>query len=307
MGSTEASPAGGGARETSLLRELRLREAHIEGCCALVTEARWNQTAQDWRSMLALGEGYGLAEPGGRLVATSLALPYPSGGFGWISMVLVSEDWRRKGLATRLMGQAMEALARANMVAVLDATPAGREVYRQLGFEDTWGILRMQRSAPAALPAVLPAVLPAAPGVHVREMTDADLDSVLALDREAFAADRAALLEALRLRLPAAALVAERGGQVCGFLLGRDGRIATQLGPCVAADEAGAIALLAAGLGRVQGPVFLDVPDVHAALSQWLRDAGFELQRPYTRMILGRSKPFNAVERLFAIAGPELG
>ncbi|MSP96877.1 MAG: GNAT family N-acetyltransferase [Betaproteobacteria bacterium] len=287
MGSTEA------------LTKIRLAASDIAGCVALVAEARWNQTADDWRTMLALGEGFGLVAPCGQLVATSLALPFPSGGFGWISMVLVTEPWRRKGLATRLMANAMDALSRERLVAVLDATPAGRAVYSLLGFEDTWGIERMQCLAAPALPI--------SPRVAVRAMMDPDWSAVCALDAAAFCADRSALLGALRTRLPAAALVAERDGCINGFLLGRDGRIANQLGPCVAANEDTAIALLATALKDVPAPVFLDMPAPHAALRAWLRSAGFTLQRPYTRMILGRAQPFNDAQQMFAIAGPELG
>ncbi len=289
--------------DDATLREIRLGTGDIPGCVALVTEVRWNQTADDWRTMLALGEGYGLVAPDGTLVATSLALPFPSGGFGWISMVLVTEQWRRKGLATRLMDRAMAALARDGLVAILDATPAGRTVYGLLGFEDTWGIERMQ-CLDAAVPADVPAL---ASGNVIRPMTDADWPAVCALDAAAFCADRAQLLAALRPRLPAAALVSVSGGQINGFLLGRDGRTASQLGPCVADNAEGGIALLAAALRKVKAPVFLDMPAPHAALGAWLRASGFTLQRPYTRMIFKRKTPFNPTARMFAIAGPELG
>src|SRR3954468_9539127 len=176
------------------LTEIRLGPEHIAGGVALCVEARWNQTADDWRTMLELGEGFGLQDAGGTIVATSLALPFESGGFGWISMVLVTEPWRRKGLATQLMKSAMDALAKRNLVAILDATPAGREVYRLLGFEDTWGIERMQCLEPPVLP----------PSTHpdVRPMRDSDWDAVCALDRQAFCADRTELIAALKKRLP---------------------------------------------------------------------------------------------------------
>ena len=287
MGSTEA------------VSEIRLGAQHVTGCALLSAEAHWNQTAGDWRTMLALGEGFGLVDRRGAIVATSLSLPFPSGGFGWISMVLVTGSCRRQGHATRLMQSSMRALAAKNLTAILDATPAGREVYRLLGFKDTWGIDRMQcLSAPALAPA---------PQAAVRPMTDGDWDAVCALDAAAFAANRSELIAALRARLPAAALVSERAGRVTGFLLGRDGRIANQLGPCVAGDEATAIALLAAALKTVPAPVFLDMPTQHAALAAWLAAAGFSVQRPYTRMLLNRSRPYNDAKRLFAIAGPELG
>ena len=299
MGSTRQDPAGSPVADAAALAEIRLSEEHIPGCVELVTEARWNQTADDWRMMLSLGEGFGLVDPQGKLVATSLALPFVSGGFGWISMVLVTEMHRRKGLATRLMASAMAALEARRLVSILDATPSGREVYRLIGFQDTWGIERMQcLEAP---------VLPAVPRVPVRRMTEADWETVCALDARVFRADRRELIAALRTRLPQAALVAEKGGRIVGFLLGRDGRLANDLGPCVADSEKTAVALLAAALKTVPAPVFLDMPAQHAALGEWLRTAGFTLQRPYTRMLLNRREPFNEVERLFAIAGPELG
>ena len=284
---------------TETLAEIRLGPEHIPGCVRLCVEARWNQTADDWGVMLSLGEGFGLVDQAGAIVATSLALPFTSGGFGWISMVLVTGSHRRRGLATRLMESAMRSLAARKLTAILDATPAGREVYRLLGFQDTWGIERMQCLAG-------PELADAPPGA-VRAMTDADWSAVGALDAAAFRADRSDLLAALRPRLPQAALVAEKGGRINGFLLGRDGRLANDLGPCVADSEATAIALLAAALKKVSAPVFLDMPAPHAAVGAWLRSIGFTLQRPYTRMLLNRKQPFNDVTRLFAIAGPELG
>ena len=288
-----------GSTEAELRSEIRLAPGHIPGCVALCVEARWNQTADDWGIMLALGEGFGLVDNAGTIVATSLALPFASGGFGWISMVLVTESHRRRGLATRLMESAMRSLESRKLTAILDATPAGREVYRLLGFEDTWGIERLQcLSAPN---------LPEAPPAAVRPMTDADWGAVCALDAAAFRADRSELIAALRARLPQAALVAENKGGIIGYLLGRDGRLANDLGPCVADSEPTAIALLAAALKKVPAPVFLDMPAPHGSVGTWLRTAGFTLQRPYTRMLLNRAQPFNDVTRLFAIAGPELG
>ncbi|NBS55753.1 MAG: GNAT family N-acetyltransferase [Betaproteobacteria bacterium] len=288
---------------TEALTEVRLGAEHGPGCVALVAEAHWNQTADDWRTMLSLGEGFGLVDAQGTLLATSLALPYATGGFGWISMVLVTGSRRRQGLATRLMDSAMQSLAAQKLTAILDATPAGREVYRLLGFQDTWGIDRMQC---LGTPAPEPAPASGRSG-SIRPMTDADWTAVCALDARSFAADRSGLLAALRKRLPSAALVCERDGAIDGFLLGRDGRLASQLGPCVAGDEATAIALLAGALASVKAPVFLDMPARHDGVRAWLVASGFTVQRPYTRMLLGRSEPYNDVARLFAIAGPELG
>src|SRR5260370_16942239 len=82
-------------------------------------------------------------------------------------MVLVAPDYRRRGLATRLMQQAMCELAAAKLVPILDATPDGREVYRRLGFEDSWGFQRLiRRERQGASP-------PAPAAILLRPITDA--------------------------------------------------------------------------------------------------------------------------------------
>ena len=62
-----------------------LGEDDLEWALALSEEAGWNQVAADWLLMLRLGSGFAVRD-GGRVVATSLALPYPP-AFGWVSMV----------------------------------------------------------------------------------------------------------------------------------------------------------------------------------------------------------------------------
>ncbi|MEX0759335.1 MAG: GNAT family N-acetyltransferase, partial [Tistlia sp.] len=73
---------------------------------ALSCEAGWNQTPADWHRLLGLGLGFGLAERGGPLVASAVLLPYDR-DIAWISMVLVTARWRRRGLASLLMGRAV--------------------------------------------------------------------------------------------------------------------------------------------------------------------------------------------------------
>ncbi len=92
-----------------------------------------------------------------------------------------------------------------------------------------------------------------------------------------------------------------------GFLLGREGRVETQLGPIVADDEATAAELAGFACARIAGPVLLDALDRHGALARWLEGQGFARERPYTRMALGRDELFGDPRRLAAIAGPELG
>ena len=269
----------------------------IENAQALVAEAGWNQNANDWRIFLDLGSALAVKD-GGKLVATAATLPYPS-GFGWISMVLVAGTHRRRGIATRLLERCMASLRAAGMVPVLDATPAGREVYKPLGFRDGWAITRW-RATNGTLNGVRPQLIN---GVRPHLLEDRHWPAVLALDAEAFGCDRAPLLERLRARSTGFGCVVEGKG----FLLGREGRVATQLGPIVAEDEDTARALVAFACARIRGEVLLDALDRHAGLAGWLETQGFARERPYTRMALGRDELFGDPRRLAAIAGPELG
>lgn len=273
-----------------------LEDADVEAACGLVAEAGWNQNAADWRIFLELGSVIAMKTSDARLVATAATLPYPS-GFGWISMVLVAAELRRRGIATELLKRCISRLVDAGLTPVLDATPAGREVYKPLGFRDGWPIQRWRRRGDAELPV----------SSGVEEMKKDHWPQVLALDAAAFGCDRSSLLHKLSARSEGFACVLEKGGRVRGFLLGREGRVATQLGPIVAEDEACAASLAAHALARLRSPVIVDALERHGVFARWLAAQGFERERPYTRMALGRDELFGDPARLMAIAGPELG
>ena len=266
-----------------------LTEADLPRAAALSFLIGWNQVARDWSLFLHEGEGRALDDGQDALAATAAVIRY-GGDLAWISMVLVRPDQRRRGHATALMRWAVDALG-GTRCAALDATPAGREVYRQLGFRDLWGFARWS----------LPASLPAAAGV--RPVTDADWPALLALDAAAFGAPRAALLRDFAARAPQAAFVAEDGS---GFVLSRDGARGPQIGPVVAADDGTARALIAAARHALPGAAVLDLPDARGGLAGWLSQHGAAPQRPFTRMALGADTPGDAA-RIAAVAGPEFG
>ena len=114
---------------------------------------------------------------------------------------------------------------------------------------------------------------PPAPETRIRLIADADWPALTAYDAAAFGADRGAVLTRLRGRLPAAELIAERDGRLVGFLLGRDGRVAAQVGPLIAEDDAVARALLAHAVDAIEGPVFIDLADAKSKVTRLPRRA----------------------------------
>ena len=277
-----------------------LTAAELPDAEALVREAGWNQVAADWEIFRALGTVFA-ARADKRVIATAAILPY--GQFAWISMVLVADEQRRRNLGTRLLQRCVDTLREQGCVPVLDATPAGRPLYRALGFEETWGYHRLVRGN--AMP--LPEYSGTTGDTIVRPFAAADWSALCAYDAACFGANRSALLQRLRGRLPAAELIAERYGRVAGLLLGRNGRTASQIGPLVAEDDDAAHALLARALPAIEGTVYIDFAYSKAALRSWLEKCGLSAQRPLTRMQLGRSFGFDDVTRTFAVVGPEFG
>ena len=117
----------------------------------------------------------------------------------------------------------------------------------------------------------------------------ADIAAIARYDAATFGADRAHVLRHLVQRAPGLAFVAEEAGALRGFVLGRDGREATQIGPLMADNPAVAIELVDAALARVSGRVYVDSLDRHRELNAHLAMRGFDIQRGFTRMLLGRS------------------
>ena len=288
--------------DPALAQESPLLAGELDQAEALVREAGWNQIAADWRIFLDLGTVLAVRNSAGRVVATAATLPY-GGRFAWVSMVLVAKEYRRQGLARRLLDHCVRDITAKGLVPILDATPAGRSVYSGIGFQDMWGFQRLVcgKLRPAERPAAVP------DGTTIRPITDADWPELCSYDAGIFGADRGTVLGRLRSRVPSAEFVALRRARITGFLLGRDGQSATQIGPLVAEDEATALALLDRGFGAIDGRIYIDLADTKVALRAWLRRRGFDVQRPFTRMVFGRSESFADPNRTFAVAGPELG
>jgi hypothetical protein len=266
----------------------------------LSEEPGWNQVAADWRWMIEHGDSFGFSSADGQLVASGLTVRF-NGPFAWISMILVTAAFRRRGLATRLMQSCIEILHQQNLVPVLDASPEGRQVYLPLGFRDVYRTTRLFAAQPPAIPAPSPS------NVTIAPMGEASLDSVAAYDRTVSGTDRNDLLRHLFGRYSAAAAMACRNGRICGFVLARDGRSCAQIGPLIADDAAIALVLLQRALAAIAGPVCLDVGDHHPQMRAWLDANGFNPVTPFIRMIEGREEPFDDPRRVYVIAGPELG
>src|SRR5262245_4850768 len=102
--------------------EIRLlRESDIPAAMELKEFAGWNQTENDWRTLLKLEpEGCFAAVLNGQLVGTTTTTCYGR-ELAWIGMVLVRPEQRRSGIATKLMTTALDYLKPKVATVKLDA------------------------------------------------------------------------------------------------------------------------------------------------------------------------------------------
>lgn len=278
-----------------------MTEADLAAADELRRAAGWNQTRQDWRRLLMLQPGgcFG-AFCEGVLVGTVTTTVYGT-KLAWIGMMLVHPQHRRKGIGKRLMSRALEYLKEQRLPCIkLDATPAGRPLYEQLGFVAESALQRWHCGPPGRIPANAMVSEP------TRELRIEDWPRVESIDAGAFGARRPQLLRLL-LEGSRRALVWPANGQVLGFGFLRSGANSDYLGPFVCA-AAGGLAPLASSLMETAGPsVTWDIPDANEAATHAAAEYGFTPARPLTRMRLGARLDPTAPNTLLGIADPAVG
>jgi GNAT superfamily N-acetyltransferase len=272
--------------DTDRLAITQVGAGDVAAGLALSTEAHWNQNEADWLFFLGKGIVFGARERGGRLIATAALLPYTESD-AWISMVLVTERWRRRGLATRLVDTCLNTATKLGLTAWLDATPAGAAVYGPLGFTPTIQLRRLRLENASNSAAAPPSA--------------GKIDELITCDISAMGFDRHELLQELGGR-PASRIVSSGDA----IALVRDGRTARHIGPLFATTSRDALALVGNIVASEQGAILIDAVANQNQFLNGLTDTGWTIERPFQRMRFGRATSQGA-ELPFAVVGPEFG
>jgi hypothetical protein len=223
------------------------------------------------------------------VVATAALLPYGANA-AWISMVLVTKSWRRRGLATGLLDDCLTLAKAKGLTPWLDATPAGARVYGPMGFTPTLVVKRLRIAGLSAKSVVAPE-----PG------SQAAFDELLARDQRAMGFDRGVLLGELLTR-PGSRLLNRDGA--LGLI--RSGRNARHIGPLFADRPEQALALCEDMVRSETGPLLIDAVDGQDRFLAGLTNTGWTIERPFQRMHFGVALSPAPVPPL-AGAGPEYG
>jgi GNAT superfamily N-acetyltransferase len=255
----------------------------------LSTEAHWNQNEADWKFFLTHGPVYGVRDHDGHLIATAALLFYTHSN-AWISMVLVTESHRRRGLATRLIDACLQTAKENGVTPWLDATPAGATVYGPLGFAPTLKLLRLRHEGSTPLKQQAPQ--PPSPD---------DFYTFVERDRGIMGFDRGTLLAELSGR--AGSRLLSRDHAAC---IVRDGRKNRHIGPLFADSPKAALAMVDEVIASENGPWLIDAISAQEEFLKGLTVSGWTVERPFQRMRFG-SAATTARELPFAVAGPEFG
>ncbi len=263
----------------------------------LCRHAGWNQIARDWEIFLQQKEDNSrVAYIQDQIVGTVTVMRYQD-FFCWIGMVLVDPAYRKQGIGTKLLEEALQILQHEETVK-LDATPAGREIYTKLDFIDEYPLSRMIATVKKKK---------LKPSLAIK-ITEKELPAVFAFDKDIFGADRGALLRWIWSGAAEYAFIVKENNAILGYCLGRNGHNYTQIGPVVANDMGIAQQLVSAALMSYEGkPIVMDVLHNNAKWLTWLASLGFTEQRPFVRMYRGSNRFPGITEKQFAGGGPEYG
>jgi len=262
----------------------------------LTEQAGWNQVSADWNRFLALQpSGCFIAELDGQSVGTVTTCVF--GRVGWIGMLLVNKTCRRRGVGRALLNQALAYLEKQEVETVrLDATPQGEPLYNRLGFSVQYHLTRFAGTVESGFVAPAPCLL------HIEHG-----ERVVALDQTVIGYGRGPLLLRLVQEPNSRAFIQQRKEAIRGYACTRPGRLAAQVGPCVATSSSAGRILLAHSLNLYRGqPVFVDIPTEHQCAVETVTAFGLKPARVFTRMCRG-AEAVEQLDHLWASSGPEKG
>jgi GNAT superfamily N-acetyltransferase len=282
----------------------RLGPGDLKRCVALSVDRGWSPERAKWSLLLGCAEAFGVGAPGvdgpgvdgpggdrpGRL-AGAVVLTRWGPDLAAVGMMLVAARHGRRGLGRALMEHVLAEAGNATVT--LFATDVGRPLYEKLGFVPVRrnvsfvGTFRPGRVGSGALAG------------RTRPAAEADLPSILAVDKAAFGADRSRILT----RLPGFAdqltvLEAEQG--ISGYAAAwRNLPSSTIIGPVVAPDADAAKRIIADLAAKVSGTVRLDLDPDRPELPAWAHAHGLEPAARTTVMARGELADRGTPDRLF--------
>jgi ribosomal protein S18 acetylase RimI-like enzyme len=277
-----------------------LTQADLKFAYELDVIERWNDTEGDLLRMLEYEpEGCFIAEveekPAGHVFSVSY------GKLGWIGLLIVKAEYRRKGIATRLMNAATDYLSQHGVQTIrLEAATKISELYRELGFIDEYNSLRFSKTVEK-------------PDRRMKDgskqIKKEDIKEIAAFDRKYFGADRTRILSRLFAENPQLCFANSDGTGIDGYITCRRAKNGYSIGPFVCNPENVQTAedLLQTCVNHLRNTtLYVGVPETNKNAVDLLARYAFTRYSRSIRMRLGQRIDEN-VQGIFAIGGPMKG
>ncbi|RUM19342.1 N-acetyltransferase [Rhizobium vallis] len=286
--------------------EMRIADINtvdLEQLHALSIGVGWPHRADDWQFVRELGKGVVALDEVDRVLGSAMWFAYGE-DFATIGLVITSPRLQARGAGQWLMDHVLTEIPQHNLG--LNSTRAAKRLYHSLDFTTEAVVSQCQGEAFSPAPAETP------PGAELRALDIADLAAITALDKEAFGADRTALLA--RILPSSSGLGLIRDGQIEAFSFCRRFGRGHVIGPVAASSDADAIAVIRPHVAEHAGKFLrLDTREKSGAFSDFLSQCGLSVFDTVTTMSRGRpwlavrERRHAATPKIYALAGHALG
>jgi hypothetical protein len=174
-------------------------------------------------------------------------------------------------------------------------------VYSRIGFESEYVVERWHFGGfESAGPSL-------AGEEKIVSLSGQDLDDLQTLDEPVFGASRKRLLN-WYLDRSSVSFGYRSSGALRGFVLGRPGENAYQIGPLVAENPTVARSLLRKAFNMVSGEaIIVDIPRANPQTAPLLEEFRFERKRILNRMFRGKNRNPGQPDKVYCLAGFEFG
>ena len=280
----------------------QLRKQDIGFAYEMVRIEQWNVTLEDLERMQDYEPmGCFIVEVGGVPVGHVFSVSYHR--LGWIGLLIVRDQYRRRGIGEFLMLKAKEYLQIVGVETIrLDAVPEISQLYRKIGFVNEYDSLRFEGH---------PGLAHSSRSQCVSSLSEETIEEIVEFDARYFGDKRERVLRSLYEACPRLCFVAKLKSEIMGYIMCRKADNGYNLGPWVCVPENGNVAadLLAACLEEINPvePVYVGVPGTNRLARVTLERFGFSQYSKAIRMTFGQKLQDECAEGIFGIGGPMKG
>ncbi|MGI8755232.1 MAG: GNAT family N-acetyltransferase [Acidimicrobiales bacterium] len=253
-----------------------------EALTDLAASRGWGRTPSRWALTFALADVWGARGPDGSTLLGTVSRYRPDGGAAVVGAMLVAEGHERQGLGSALLTTALAAVPPETDV-LLYATSFGESLYRRFGFIDR----EVMHVHVGPGPPGTASAGSRRRGMRVGAPEPASLAALVARDTANAMGDRSALISAIAAQ-PGALVSVSNAGTAAGLAWPTQER-SYLIGPVAAADEAGALGVVATLVeaARATGAeeYRIDLATVQVGLRAWCGARGIAEVRTASGLI----------------------